>query len=77
MRARGAALEALFADRRDEFAAMLALHFAEADDPQRALTYSKRAAANARRLYALREELMHRERILAVAGSDRRQHARR
>jgi class 3 adenylate cyclase/tetratricopeptide (TPR) repeat protein len=61
----GAALETLFADRRDEFAAMLAWHFAEADDPKRALTYSRRAAANARRLYALQEELMHRDRILA------------
>jgi class 3 adenylate cyclase/tetratricopeptide (TPR) repeat protein len=59
----GAALETLYADRRDEFAAMLAHHFSEADDP-RALGYSVQAAANARRLYALREELMHRERIL-------------
>jgi tetratricopeptide (TPR) repeat protein len=61
----GAALETLFADRRDEFAGMLAWHFAEADDPRRALIYSRRAAANARRLYALQEELMHRDRILA------------
>ena len=61
----GAALEALFGDRRDEFAAMLAWHFAEADDPKRALIYARRAAANARRLYALQEELMHRDRILA------------
>lgn len=61
----GIALEALFADRRDEFAAMLAWHFAEAEDHKRALVYSRRAAANARRLYALQEELMHRDRILA------------
>jgi class 3 adenylate cyclase/tetratricopeptide (TPR) repeat protein len=61
----GAALEALFADRRDEFAAMLAWHFSEADDPKRALTYSQRAATNAHRLYALPEELVHRERTLA------------
>ncbi|MEO7223057.1 MAG: adenylate/guanylate cyclase domain-containing protein [Devosia sp.] len=62
----GAALEALFADRRDEYAAMLAWHFSEADDPKRALSYSRRAAANAKRLYALQEELMHRERILTA-----------
>jgi class 3 adenylate cyclase/tetratricopeptide (TPR) repeat protein len=61
----GTALETLFADRRDEFAAVLAWHFAEAQDHKRALTYSRRAAANARRLYALREELMHRDRVLA------------
>jgi class 3 adenylate cyclase/tetratricopeptide (TPR) repeat protein len=62
----GAALETLFADRSDEFAAMLAWHFAEADDHKRALSYSRRAAANAKRLYAMQEELMHRERILAA-----------
>ncbi len=61
----GAALETLYADRRDEFAAMLAHHFAEADD-YRALPYARQAADTARRLYALREELMHREMIIAV-----------
>jgi len=59
----GAALEALYAERRGELAAMLAHHFSEADDP-RALDYARQAAANARRLYALSEELMHRERII-------------
>jgi class 3 adenylate cyclase/tetratricopeptide (TPR) repeat protein len=62
----GAALEALFADRPDEFAPMLAHHFAEAEDAQRALVYSRRAARNARKLYALREELGHLERVLAL-----------
>jgi len=62
----GMALETLFADRSDEFAPMLAHHFAEADDAKRALDYSRRAADNARKLYALREELGHRERILAL-----------
>lgn len=62
----GTALESLFADRRDEFAAMLAHHFAEADDLQRARDYSLTAAANARRLFAIREELEHRERILGI-----------
>ena len=62
----GMALEELFADRRDEFAAMLAHHFAEAEDQDRALDYSRRAAENARKLYAAREELEHRERILSI-----------
>jgi len=62
----GMALETLFADRRDEFAPLLAHHFAEADDLKRALDYSRRAADNARKLYALREELVHRDRILTL-----------
>ena len=65
----GVAIETLYPDRRDEFAAMLAYHFSEADDP-RALGYSMQAASNARRLYALREELMHRERILKALEQD-------
>ncbi len=62
----GLALEALYGDRRDEFAALLAHHFLEADDLQRTLSYSIRAANNARRLFAVHEELEHRERVLAV-----------
>ena len=57
----GAALEALYSDQLDELAPLLAHHFAEAEDATRALTYSLRAADTARRLYALGEELMHRE----------------
>jgi tetratricopeptide (TPR) repeat protein len=60
------ALETLFADRGDEFAPMLAHHFAEAEDLKRALAYSRRAADSAHKLYALREELEHRERVLAL-----------
>jgi predicted ATPase/class 3 adenylate cyclase len=62
----GAALETLFSDRRDEFAAMLAHHFTEAEDLDKALAYSLKAAATARRLFAVREELEHRERILSI-----------
>lgn len=62
----GSALETIFADRRDEFAATLAHHFAEAGDPRRTVSYSLIAAGNARRLYASREELEHRERILSA-----------
>ncbi len=59
----GAALEQLYPERRDELAALLAHHFSEAGDP-RAYDYSLRAADTARRLFALSEELMHRERVL-------------
>ena len=45
---------------------MLAHHFAEAEDLERALDYSRRAANNARKLYAAREELEHREHILSI-----------
>jgi class 3 adenylate cyclase/tetratricopeptide (TPR) repeat protein len=62
----GATLEALFPDRRDEFAPMLAHHFTEAEDLKKALDYSQRAAANARRLFASREELVQREAILKL-----------
>ncbi|MDB5540648.1 MAG: putative Adenylate/guanylate cyclase with repeat [Devosia sp.] len=62
----GSALELLFADRRDEFAALLAHHFEEAGDLERTLQYARVAADNARRVYAVREELEHRERILAA-----------
>lgn len=62
----GGALELLFAERRDEFAAMLAHHFEEAGDLERTLKYARIAAETARRLYAVREELEHRDRILAT-----------
>ena len=60
----GAALEALYPDRLDELAPILAHHFAEADDPSRALGYWQLAAVTARRLFALGEEQMHREQAL-------------
>ncbi|HEV2514424.1 MAG TPA: adenylate/guanylate cyclase domain-containing protein [Devosia sp.] len=62
----GSALETLFAERRDEFAAMLAHHFEEAGDLERTLQYARVAADTARRVYAVREELEHRDRILAT-----------
>jgi class 3 adenylate cyclase/tetratricopeptide (TPR) repeat protein len=60
----GNALETLFADRRNEFAAMLAHHFAEADDLERAVAYATEAAERAAQLFALREEMQHRQFIL-------------
>lgn len=62
----GEALETLFADRRSEYAAMLAHHFEEAGDHKRTLAYARMAAENARRLYAVREEQEHRDRILST-----------
>ncbi|HVX80233.1 MAG TPA: adenylate/guanylate cyclase domain-containing protein [Devosiaceae bacterium] len=62
----GNVLENLFADRREEYAAVLAHHFSEAEDLSRALSYARAAAASARRLYALREEMEQRQRIVAV-----------
>ena len=62
----GDALETLYPERLDELAPMLAHHFAEAEDPVRALGYSRRAAEIARRLFALGEELMHREQVLGA-----------
>jgi class 3 adenylate cyclase/tetratricopeptide (TPR) repeat protein len=62
----GLALEELFSDRREEMAAVLAHHFTEAEDHQRALDYSRRAAESAGKLAAPQEELEHRERILKL-----------
>jgi class 3 adenylate cyclase/tetratricopeptide (TPR) repeat protein len=62
----GSALEMLLGDRREEMAAVLAHHFAESNDLPRALQYSRAAAANARRLFALREEVGHRANIVDV-----------
>ncbi|RYE88676.1 MAG: hypothetical protein EOP19_00595, partial [Hyphomicrobiales bacterium] len=60
----GRVLETLFADRREEFAAMLAHHFAEADDLGRAVDYATQAADRSAQLFALREEMHHRQFIL-------------
>jgi class 3 adenylate cyclase/tetratricopeptide (TPR) repeat protein len=62
----GMALEALYPERLSELAALLAHHFAEAEDAARALSYSRQAAETARRVYALGEELVHREGVLAA-----------
>lgn len=62
----GKAIEALFPERLDELAPMLAMHFTEAEDLPRAFDYSQRAAANAKRLFAAHEELAQREAILKL-----------
>ena len=65
----GNALETLFADRRDEYAAVLAHHFDEAGDVPRAIHYARRAADSARDLFASREEVEQRERVLALVSN--------
>lgn len=60
----GKILEALFAERRNEFAPILAHHFLEAEDHRRAFEYSLLAAENAGKLSAAQEELEHREMAL-------------
>ena len=64
----GRALEQEFADRIEEYAAVLAHHFAEAEDFPRAIAYSRRAADRAAALFAANEELEHRERIVTLLG---------
>ncbi len=54
----GETLAALFADRLDDYAATLAQHFHDAEDP-RAFSYHLRAGDNALRFYAIDEALLH------------------
>src|SRR4051812_10938419 len=55
----GETLERLHAGRTDDIAALLAHHFAEADDIQRAVKYYVRAGELAARQYANAEALLH------------------
>ena len=55
----GETLERLHAGRTDDIAAVLAHHFAEADDTQRAVKYYVRAGEPAARQYANAESLLH------------------
>lgn len=61
----GEALEALFPERADEFAAVIGHHYAEAGDP-RAVRYLKLAGDGALRLHALEDAAMHYRRTLAL-----------
>jgi class 3 adenylate cyclase/tetratricopeptide (TPR) repeat protein len=58
----GRALEELYPDRLEEMAALLARHFLEGGDPERAVDYSLRAAARSVRLFALLEAAEHYDR---------------
>ena len=59
--------EQLYAGRIDEYAALLAQHYAEAGDNARTLEYSRRAGDVAARVYATDEALLHYSRALQVA----------
>jgi class 3 adenylate cyclase/tetratricopeptide (TPR) repeat protein len=71
--AAGEALEALYAERRDEVVDCLAYHYASAESPEKAIAYLTRFAAKAARTYAhveavqaLQEALRHAERLSGV-----------
>ena len=66
-RAVGETLERLHAERRDEFAPVLARHFAEAGDNHRALEYFTLAGDVAARAYANTEATEHYARAIAIA----------
>jgi ABC-type oligopeptide transport system substrate-binding subunit/class 3 adenylate cyclase len=71
----GEALEALYPDSREEVYALLARHFTEADDAEKAAEYLLRAGDAARALFADQEALEHYGRareFLARLGDDRR-----
>ena len=53
----GGAIEALYANRLDEFVDQLAFHYERGDDPERALTWLMRAGDRARSLFANEEAL--------------------
>lgn len=55
----GKTLEDLYPDRRDELAAMLAYHFREAEDWERAAQYAHQAALNDVNVFAIREAVQH------------------
>ncbi len=59
--------EILYADRLDEFAPIIAQHYAGADDAAKALEYSVRAGDVAARIYATTEAITHYTRALDLA----------
>ncbi len=63
----GETLERLHAERRDEFAPVLARHFAEAGDDHRALEYFTLAGDVAARAYANTEATEHYAQAIAIA----------
>lgn len=60
--------ERLYPDRLDEYAGLLARHYAEAGDDLRALGYAERAGDAALRTYALAEAIVHYEQGLDLAA---------
>ncbi len=72
-RAVGEAVEVLYSDRLDEYAAMLARHFEQAGDDQRALHYFIRAADTALACYANQEAESQYRSALALSCSPAQQ----
>ncbi len=71
----GEALEELYKDSTDEIYELLARHFSEADEPEKAVTYLLAAGDAARRIYADQEALEHYRKaraFLARLGDERR-----
>jgi ABC-type transport system substrate-binding protein len=71
----GEALEELYAESPDEVYGLLARHFVEADEPQKAVDYLLKAGDAARALYADQEALEHYRKarsFLARIGDERR-----
>jgi len=71
----GEALEQLYADSREEIYDLLARHFTEADEPEKAVEYLLAAGDKARQLYADQEALEHYRKarsFLARLGDERR-----
>ncbi len=62
-------LEQLYPDQHDELAAVLALHFAAAQDQPKAIAYYRRAAQHAVGRYAYEEGLQHLEAALDLLPS--------
>lgn len=67
------ALEQIYADRLQEFAWLLARHYAEAGDPVREIRYGTQAGQFAARLYANAEAIEHSTRVIERA----KHHARK
>jgi len=65
----GEAIERLFPGKLDELASTLALHFEKAEEYDRALVYSLRAAGSASASYANREAVFHYRKALKLIGT--------
>jgi tetratricopeptide (TPR) repeat protein len=59
--------EQVYADRLDEYAALLAQHYAQAGNDTKTLDYAKRAGDQAMRIYATAEAVMHFTHALEIA----------
>ncbi len=62
-------IEALFPDRLEAYYGLLAHHYRVADDLEKALSYHRRAARAAQRVYAVEEALEHYTQALDIAAA--------